>query len=170
MKFKNLFLIASLLSLGFLSSCDQDDEPEVENMSTYPISGDWSVNHYVADADGKLEDIGYPGQILAYNTAANNGTEIWIDDHKTFWNYKVRATVNMGATSFSGTEMQNVSYNSKVTITEGKVIPNGTKVHGIPADSIVFKVSFSDDGTAANPDPYGTIYIVGGHRNTGFEH
>jgi hypothetical protein len=163
MKFKNIFLLAGLLSLGFLSSCEQD-EADMEVMATYPISGDWVVNYYVADGTGKLEEIGYNGvQVLAYNTAANKGTEIWIDDHGTFWDYKVKATVNMADLSFAGKELTNVSYeDSKVTLTDGKVIKNGTKSNGAPSDSISFKVAFNDDKT-----PYGTTYIAAGHRYNG---
>ena len=163
MKIKSLIVLASFFSLGFLVSCDQDDdEIEVEYMATYPVSGDWTVNYYVENADGELEEIASGLQILAYNTAANSPTEIWIDDHGTFWDYKVKTPLNMADLSFAGNELQNVSYNSKVTITEGKVIRNGTRVNGLQADSIAFKVSFDDDET-----PYATTFIAAGHRSTG---
>ncbi|MGV3505138.1 MAG: lipid-binding protein [Adhaeribacter sp.] len=161
MKFKSLILLASVFSLGFLSSCDTQDDPEQEFTSTYPISGDWVIDYYVEDA-GKLVRVASHTQILAYNTAANNGTEIWIDDHKTWWQYKVKANVNMATLSISGDNLQNVTYNSKVRIKDGKVFPNGTKVNGLPADSIYFKVAFDDDET-----PYATDYIAAGHRSTG---
>jgi hypothetical protein len=162
MKIKSLIVLASFFSLGFLVSCDQDDEIEVEYMATYPVSGDWTVNYYVENADGELEEIASGLQILAYNTAANSPTEIWIDDHGTFWDYKVKTPLNIADLSFSGSELQNVSYASKVTITEGKVFRNGTRVNGLQADSIAFKVSFDDDET-----PYATTFIAAGHRSTG---
>jgi len=162
MKLKKLLILPFLLSLGFLSSCDQDDEPEIEYMATYPVSGEWVVNYYVENSAGELEKIAPHTQIRAYNTAANVPTEIWIDDQGTFWDYKVRAGLNMSDLSFSGTELENQSYESKVTITDGKVIRNGTSIKGIPADSIYFRVSFDDD-----EEPYSTIYHAAGHRSNG---
>jgi hypothetical protein len=161
--FKKLLLLPLLLSLGFLSSCNEDDEPEVEYMATYPVSGEWVVDYYVETSPGQLELIAPHTQLRAYNTAANVPTEIWLDDQGSFWDYKVRSGLNMTDLTFSGAELQNESNDSKVTLTEGKVIKNGTKVNGIQADSISFKVSFDDDET-----PYGTTYHASGHRSTGF--
>lgn len=160
MKFKSLILLAGIFSLGFLSSCDKDDE-EVENTSTYPVSGEWVVAYY-EEENGQLVPQLEGLSIYTYNTAANNGTEMWVDDRRTFWEYKVKTPVNVAARTFSGNELQNVTYDSKVRITDGKVLQGATKVHGVTADSIYFKVAFDDDST-----PYGHDYIISGHRVTG---
>lgn len=164
MKFKKLLILPLLLSLGFLSSCEEDDAPEIEHVATYPVSGTWAVTYNVETSPGQFEAITDPTTISIYNTAANTPDRIWIDDLVHFWDFKVNVPLDMTNLSFSGNELQNESYDSKVTLTDGKVIKNGTRVNGLPADSISFKVSFDDDEV-----PYGTIYHVFGHRNSGAE-
>ena len=177
MKIKYSLVLTMLLSLGFLSSCDKDDDPEVENMATYPVSGDWYVNYEVETSPGVFEDI-YgvgPTHLLVYNTAANTPDEIWIDDQGNFWNYKVKTGVNMQDLTFSANEAVSASmqknqagdmvpYDIKVNITDGKVFKDATKAHGVQIDSIYFNVSFEDDA-----EPFGTVYRVTCHRSTGFE-
>ncbi|MGV3587961.1 MAG: lipid-binding protein [Adhaeribacter sp.] len=162
MKINKLLILPLLLSFVFLTSCEKDD-PEIDYMATYPVSGDWTVNYYVENDEGELEEVANHTQIIAYNTSANVPTEIWIDDHGSFWDYKVKTSLNMADLTFSGNELENEHYESKVTITDGKVIKNGTKVKGMQADSIYFRVSFDDE-----EEPYGTIYHAAGHRSNGF--
>ncbi|MFT2007289.1 lipid-binding protein [Pontibacter sp. 13R65] len=166
MKIKNLLILPILLSVGFLAACDDDDDPKVEYTSTYPVSGDWTVTYKVETSPGVFEDIFDIGEteLLIYNTAENNGQQIWIDDHGNFWTFKVKANVDMASLTFSGNELINQEYASQVTIADGKVMKDATMVSGARTDSIYFKVSFSDD-----EEPYGTIYHVSGHRGTGFE-
>jgi len=163
MKLKKLFILPFLLSFVFLTSCEKDEE-EIEYVATYPVSGTWAVTYNVETSPGQFEAITDPTTVSIYNTAANKPDRIWIDDLEHFWHFKVNAPVDMTNLSFAGSELTNESYESEVTVTEGKVIKGGSMVKGAPTDSIYFQVSFSDDGTAANPDPYGTIYHVFGHR------
>ncbi|WP_187262556.1 lipid-binding protein [Pontibacter beigongshangensis] len=171
MRIKNLLILAILLIPGLFISCDEDDDLKVENSSTHPVSGDWTVTYKVETSPNVFEDIYGVGEthLLVYNTAADNGQEIWVDDHGNFWAYKVKANVNMSNLTFSGSELGNQSElddptnENQVTITDGKVIKDGTMVTGARTDSIYFRVSFSDDEA-----PYGTIYHVSGHRSTGF--
>jgi len=163
MKVKSLFIVALLASLGLLSSCEKDEQ-EMEYVATYPASGTWAVTYNVETSPGQFEAITDPTTVSIYNTAANTPDRIWIDDLVHFWDYKVNVPVDMTNLSFSGNELANESYESEVTVADGKVITGGSMVKGTATDSIYFKVSFSDDGTAAKPDPYGTIYHVFGHR------
>ena len=63
--------------------------------------------------------------------------------------------------------MPKLAYDSKLTITNGKILPGAaTTPSGMPADSIVFNVTFNDD---TYPTDYGfDSYRVAGYRYTGF--
>ncbi|WP_347157962.1 lipid-binding protein [Pontibacter chitinilyticus] len=165
MKIKPLYYILAMLPLlGFLTACDDDDETDIEYTATYPVSGDWTVTYSVDDGAGGQQVLAEGLELLIYNTAANTPDAVWVDDNGTFWQYKVRANVNMADLTFSGQDLENQAYESKVTIANGKVFKNAATVNGIQRDSISMDVSFDDD------DPsYGTVYHVNGHRSTGFE-
>ncbi|AKD02212.1 lipid-binding protein [Pontibacter korlensis] len=164
MKLKYTLLLTLFLSLGFLTSCDDDDEEEIAYTATYPISGDWSVTFSIETAPGQFEPLVEHTEVLIYNTAANVPTEVWIDDEGHFWDFKVRTPININNLTFGGENLENMSYNSQVTVTDGQVFLNAVEVNNIMRDSIYFRVSFSDD-----EEPFGTIYHVYGHRSTGFE-
>jgi len=170
MKLRYTFLFTMLLSLGVLTACDDDDDPAIDYTATYPISGDWTVTYSVEDGAGGFEPLVEGAELLIYNTAANTANEVWVDDHGNFWDFKVKTGANVQNRTFGGEALQNVSYESQVTITDGQVFLNGTESNGLQRDSIYFRVSFDDDQDAnGDPDPYGTVYHVYGHRSTGFE-
>lgn len=89
------------------------------------MAGDWwvTVNAFI---DGKeVEDPFGAGhlQMSTYNTASNSETEMWLDDLGNFWEYKLKVNVNYAARTFSTTGfVDNVTYESKVKITDGKVL------------------------------------------------
>ena len=164
MKIKYLF-VGLLLSVGILTSCEKDD-PEVELTSVKQAAGQWNVTYKVETSPGVFEDIFHVGytHLSTYNTAANTGEQIWVDDEGNFWDYKVKSNFDPSNLTLSGSELENTSYESKVTITDGKIIlDEGRSKTGVQTDSIYFRVSFNDDD-----EPYGTIYHVSGHRVTGF--
>lgn len=170
MKLKYILLLVMFLSVGFLTSCDDDDDDELEFTATYPLSGDWTVTFSIETAPGQFEPLVDHGELFIYNTSANIPTEVWVDDHGSFWDFKVKSPADARARTFGGNELQNESYDSQVTITNGQVFVDAVRVNGILRDSIYFQVSFNDDEDAeGNPDPFGTIYHVYGHRSTGFE-
>ncbi|WP_276499079.1 lipid-binding protein [Pontibacter litorisediminis] len=170
MKLKYTLFLALFLSLGFFTSCDDDDEDDIDFTATYPISGTWSVTYSIETAPGQFEPLAEHSELLIYNTAANVPTEVWVDDEGNFWDFKVKTPINIANLTFGGESLENMSYNSQVTITDGQVFLNAVEVNSIMRDSIYFRVSFSDDEDAeGNPDPFGTIYHVYGHRSTGFE-
>ncbi|WP_266202894.1 lipid-binding protein [Pontibacter kalidii] len=170
MKLKYTLLLTLFLSLGAFTSCDDDDDEDIEYTATYPISGDWVVTLNLETAPGQFEPLIEPTEVLIYNTSANIPTEVWVDDEGHIWGFKVKTPINIDNLTFGGENLENMYYNSQVTITDGQVFLNAVEVNNLMRDSIYFKVSFSDDTDAeGNPDPFGTTYHVYGHRKTGFE-
>ena len=164
-------VVIGLSSCKKLHEMNQQDEPEMKYSSTYPLSGEWWVTYY--DDAALTNDIGggyYP--LYTYNTAANDGKEIWIWDMNTFWAYRVKCPVNMTNKTFAGSQLVSTAiypttpapgtlYDIWVNVTNGKVIEKGGKsTSGVVVDSIYVELEFEDDP--------GTIYYAAGHRRTGF--
>lgn len=153
MKTKILYITLSIFALVFFS-CEKD-EPEVEYISTWPVSGEWWVT-YKFDYDGTVDDwygVGYT-RLLTFNTASNTGDSIWITDNGNFWQFQVKVPVNMGTKTFAINEGADIVWEDPTTITNGKVIelPDG--------DSIYMEIEWASDP--------GTIYICSGRRVKGF--
>jgi hypothetical protein len=159
---KYLILLFAALSFS-LVSCDDDTEPG--GTSVEKMAGDWWVTVNIIDNGQEYIDPYEIGQIrmATYNTAANLSTEMWIDDQNNFWEYKAKVTVDYNARTFySNSFVDNITYDSQVRITEGKILEGvATTPSGMPADSIVYFIEFDDD-----PDGY--LYKVSGFRRTGF--
>jgi hypothetical protein len=150
----------SLLTFVLISSCSK--KPDVEYTAPYKLAGEWWATMKVGGTD---VGAGHH-QISTYNTAANSN-EIWVDDLKHLYGFKVKATGDIGARTFSSTNALNPyyvgtsAYPEKVTITNGKVIENaGRTKTGNPVDSIYMEAEFSDDP--------GKKYVISGHFRTGF--
>lgn len=161
-------IYALMLCVGGLlfSSCEKD---EVGSTATEALAGEWYVTVDAADEAGNTvaEDPFGLGHIfvLTYNTAADIPTEMYVSDEGNFWNYKVRVNSDVNNLTFSTNgDTQNEAYDCLVNIEDGRLLPQAaTTPSGMPADSIVFYVSFSDDTN-------GFIkYKVSGYRYTGFE-
>ena len=157
---KVLYLATMLLCMAF-TSCQKED---IGGTATESLAGQWYVEANVVNADGSvIEDPYGLGRIhiLTYNTSANNPNEIWIDDSKNFWNFKVKATGDINNLTFSAASAQNQRGDEiTVNITNGKIIKNGgVQNNGSPADYITMDVEFSDDP--------GTIYRLEGVRYSG---
>jgi hypothetical protein len=170
MKLKYTLLLTLFLSLGFITSCDDDEDDDLEFTATYPLSGDWTVTYSIETAPGQFEPLLEDTELLIYNTSENLPTEVWVDDHGNFWDFKVKTPADARARTFGGENLENQSYESVVNVASGQVFLDAVRVNGIQRDSIYFQVSFNDDEDAeGNPAPFGTIYHVYGHRSTGFE-
>ncbi|SEN65473.1 Lipid-binding putative hydrolase [bacterium A37T11] len=165
---KNTIVKISIFSCILLAffACKKD---EIENTASVKLAGDWYVKASQIDDAGNIvaEDLtgGY-FHLLTYNTAANKDTELWIDDQKNFWDIKGVVNSDVNGLSFSGTDVQNVSYDSKFTVADGKVLEKAaTTPSGSAADSIVFTISFDDDEEL----PTGGFpkYRISGYRYTG---
>lgn len=153
-----------MLAAVSFSSCDKD---EIGNTNAVDLAGEWMVNVDIIDEDGSIlyEDPYGLGSvmILTYNTNVDDGTEIWVNDLRTFWDYAVKVPCNIQALTFGSlTPTENYKYEDcDVTLWDGKITPNGTVTPSdMPADAIEYKVTFSDDDN-------GFIHWVHGYRRTG---
>ena len=152
-------LVAMLVLTSFVA-CDEVGDTDSAGTSVEAMAGDCYVQTLV---NGQV--VADYALISTYNTAANNGQEMWIDDHGHVWDFKVKAPVTVSSLSFAGNNLASSvdGYDVNVTITEGKITKNGaTSSGGHKVDGISFKAVFSDDTNA------GTIYEIKGYRRTGF--
>jgi hypothetical protein len=170
---KKLFLYAVVLFSSFLfivTSCKKD---EIGNTATEKMAGEWYVTVDAVDANGGVvyEDADLYGigkfHLDTYNTSSNSTSEMWINDNGNFWDFQTKMNIDLNAMTFQATDAQNIAYDSKLTITNGKILYSATTTpSGIKADSIVFNVIFDDDTAPAD---YGfDTYRVAGFRYTGF--
>ena len=149
-------IIAIAVIVVTIASCSK--KPDIGGTAGEAMANEWWVT---------LSEVGGPdltghGHIATYNSAANNN-ELWVDDQGHIWDFKVKATADLSALTFSANEVVSVvpGYDIKVTITEGKIIPGaGRSKTGNVTDSIFMKIEFEDDP--------GTIYEMKGHARTRF--
>ncbi len=164
MKNNILFLVLSLI---LVISCSPNEEYKDYNgnieYSVTVASGDWFVQAFI---DGVL-DTDYT-LLTTSNTAADDGTEIQINDHQNFYWYNTQSPIDLESLTFSGTDLDSSvpdgddNYDINVTITNGKIIKNGaTPPSGVKTDSIAFDIVYSDD-------PSGTVYQIRGYKSTKF--
>jgi hypothetical protein len=144
--------------LAIFNACQED--PEIWNSSTTNFDGNWYVMYSI---DGEPES-DYT-TLYTYNTAANDGSEIWLTDEADFWDYKVAVPVNQENLTFgSSSALTSIvdGYTIEVTVNNGKIIKDAAELHsGAIVDSIYFEVEFGDKP--------GVIYQAAGFRKTGFE-
>ena len=156
---KVLYFATLLLCMAFVS-CQKE---EIGGTATENLAGEWYVQGNVVENGEVIEDPYGIGRfkIMTYNTASNNANEIWIDDAKNFWNFKIKATADANGLTFSATSAQNQRGDDiTVNVTNGKITKNGgVQNNGSPADYITMDVEFSDDP--------GTIYRLEGVRYSG---
>ncbi|HET6556498.1 MAG TPA: lipid-binding protein [Prolixibacteraceae bacterium] len=157
---RKYLLYIAFLALVF-SACDLKEDYVVEKSKVVEAAGQWWVNY----VDSAGHESGYIA-LKTFNAAADDGTELWITDEGGFWDYKVKAAINLDGLTFSGTNLANASYDSNVDILNGKVFLNGGKsTSGVVTDSIAFDIVFSDSGADGETPE---LYKVYGHRRTGF--
>ena len=160
---KKVLYLATMLLCMAITSCQKED---IGGTATESLAGQWYVLANMVNDDGSVIEDPYGlgrFQILTYNTAANNPNEIWIDDSKNFWNFKVKANGDINTLTFSAPNADNQRGDEiTVNITNGKILKNGgVQNNGSPADYITMDVEFSDDP--------GTIYRLEGVRYSGLE-
>lgn len=161
-----LFAFAAIAALS-LASCEKIGPEMTEGVE---MAGQWYVQVDGAYNDGSedWEDpFGLGRQIiLTYNTSANKATEMFVNDLGSIWDFSVKVSCDPVSKTFSVSDGENISYDCKVTITDGKIVENGTTTpSGMPADYIEFYVVFDDDDYI--PDYYDKLK-VSGWRYTGF--
>lgn len=162
-----------MVSVAFiLASCEKDD---IGGTSVEAMAGEWYVTVTCVDEDGATvyEDDEFFGlgsiHILTYNTSDNTSDQLWVNDLGNFWDFAVKATCDLESLTFTTNgEVENYSYECNVEISGGKIIYDAaTTPSGMPADSIVFYVSFDDD---PYPAYYGfENYKISGYRYTGLD-
>lgn len=173
MKFKYSILAGFALVAGaaIMSSCNESD-PNIKQTNAEAFAGEWFVTVTV---DGTDINGGY-GTVITSNTAANVSTEILVSDlvdpngKPSFAGYKVKAQSDIKAMSFNADKVLSTipDYNDTmlhVSIANGKIFPKGGMSKSkVVVDSIYFELQLEDD----TPSPYGTTYVVSGHKRTGF--
>lgn len=159
-----------MVCMGVLfTSCEKD---EIGGTATEALAGEWQLTVDAVDESGNvvLTDPFGIGVILGitYNTVDNVADKMYVSDLGNFWDYTVVVNADCDALTFSTDgDAQNEAYNCKVNIEGGKMLPGAaTTPSGMPADSLVYYVSFSDDDY---PAAMGYAkYKVSGYRRTGF--
>lgn len=166
--------ILLIIAAGVLmAACAKD---EIGGAATEALAGEWYVTAVAIDGNGEvvydaaeLFGIGH-FHLDTYNTSSNSATEMWIDDNGSFWEFKTKMSVDLASKTFQTADAPNAYYPNPedclITITNGKILNGAATTPGkMPADSIVFHVSFSDD---SYPGMYGyTQYRIAGYRYTG---
>lgn len=152
---KNLkyFLLSIAITASFVSCEPQESVPDASDINVKEMTGTWVVDIFW---DGDPQGT---NTIVTYNTAANLASEFWLDDLGHGWGLKAKVNTNLGALTFSGTDLDELYYGVTVTITEGQITKRGaTTPSGDVVDSITFKAEFSDIP--------GDIWEYTGYRST----
>lgn len=159
LKYLSFLFFALALSTSFVSCEIVESVADESDIVAEDMMGSWYVEFLVDGTD--VYHLGF-NKINTYNTSANDGTSMWIDDNANLWEFKVKCPINSSDQTFSGTGLySNVDgYEVDVNITNGKITKNGTtSPSGVTTDMISFEAEFSDDP--------GTIYQLVGYRYTG---
>ncbi len=158
-----------LLFAFILSSCEKD---EIGGTATEEMAGEWYVTVVAVDADDNVlyedEDLYGMGYIHldTYNTSSNSTSEMWIDDNENFWEFKNKVNIDLKNLTFEIDSADNEYYDMKVHIENGRILKGAaTTPSGSVADSIVFNITFDDDGYIAAG--YWHAYRIAGYRYTG---
>ncbi|NLZ19661.1 MAG: hypothetical protein GXY24_05280 [Bacteroidales bacterium] len=168
---KKILMILGIAASVLMISCQKDP---VENTATMATAGQWYVQIDGVDASGNLPDESYADiyglgnvMFLTFNTAANKADEMMVSDLGDFWDFQIVVKCDQNALTFGNTaEVENLSYDCNVLLTNGKITLNGAQTpSGKPADAIEFDITFDDDDA---PAMYGfDHYKVHGYRYTG---
>lgn len=165
---KYIYGLLSLSLVLVMTGCFE--EPENWYSSTTDYDGEWYVRY---DHETYGEDPFGASYVtnLTFNTAADDGKEIWLEDSGDFWDYKVKVVVDQETLTFGSEEVlvnQVDDYAIGVKIMNGKIIKNAVTLPStLVVDSIYYEVWFEDleGATGIANDKL----LVGGYRRTGFE-
>ncbi|MBS1596943.1 MAG: hypothetical protein JST75_01870 [Bacteroidetes bacterium] len=149
---KKLILIATVIIVVF-TGCIKTEAPG--GTTAKALANEWWIT---VTANGN-DILGGHVALSTYNSAPDQDS-IWIDDGGNFWNFKCKARADYKALTFSTTDAQNDYYDSKVTLSNGKILPNaGHSKTGNITDSIYVEAKFNDD-------PDNLTYIIAGTART----
>lgn len=150
---KLIYAVFAVVALA-LASCEK---AEVDMMETVAMAGDWVMEF--SDGENSWEAT----HCLTFNTAANIPTEMWVSDEGGFWTYQVKVKCDLSTLTFASDGWaDNVAYESKVRISNGKITKNGlTLPSGRVVDTIAYDIEFDDDDDQI-------VWHATGRRYTGF--
>lgn len=166
-KYISMMAMALTLAWGF-TACDVETDEEPGGTNIQDMCGYWDVMWYAVDASGNVLDEWTDGTIYTYNKADNSTTQMWIDDQKSYWQFQFLVNIDYNAKTFSsGSVDYDAAGSGQAEVKNGKILLGAAKnLHGMPTDSIVFEISFSDDNY---PAKYGfDHYRVEGTKHSGF--
>ncbi|MBR5928952.1 MAG: hypothetical protein IKZ93_03085 [Prevotella sp.] len=166
-KYISMMAMALTLAWGF-TACDVETDEEPGGTNIQDMCGYWDVMWYAVDANGNVLDEWTDGTIYTFNKADNSTTQMWLDDQNTYWQFKFLVNIDYNAKTFSsGSVDYDAAGSGQAEVKNGKILLGAAKnLHGMPTDSIVFEISFSDDNY---PAKYGfDHYRVEGIKHSGF--
>ena len=158
--------IIAIISLGIfvLTSCQKVKDAGAT--SAVKVANEWWVT---LDSVGIADYYGLGHQrILTYNTSENDNN-IWVDDNKLTYGFKIQAAVDYTSLTFTSAPLAaneyfipgSPTFPETVHLTEGKIFPNGGHSRtGNVVDSLHMKLEFSDDP--------GFIYEINGVARSRF--
>ena len=152
---KPRYYLLYLILVALVISCETLPDPEYEHSTIWPVSGEWWVT-YKFDFGSGLDDwygVGYT-RLQTFNTSANNADSVWITDDGHFWDYKVKAGLNMGQKTFAVDQGIDLIWDDTTSISNGQIIER------VDGDSIYMEIVWASDPT--------TTYICSGRRVKGF--
>lgn len=155
-KIISIFILSALIS----ASCQKEEE--VGGTAIEAMAGEWFVTA-TKTYEGEDES-SYDAHFSTYNTAANNASEMWLDDLESFWEMKGKVNVDLASMTFSTSSgVQNEYYDMTFEILNGKILKGAARGPGsnTATDSIYFEVKFSDDDDD-------TPWVISGYKRTGF--
>lgn len=166
-KYFKFAIMALVLGFGFIS-CDVETDEEPGGTKVQNLAGHWQVTVDIVDEDGNVIKDPYGIGVFdlhTYNTSANEADKMWITDNSNFWQFTMKVSCDTKTLTFNCNEIDYDEVGTgQATIENGKVLLGAaTNLHGMPNDSIVFDITFSDDEPA-----YGTTYRISGQKYTGF--
>jgi len=157
---KHIYIFA--LFLLTISACKKDEV--VGGTAVQDVSGEWWLQVQVVGPDGEIlddySDEAY-SSLSTYNTADNSNTQMWFEDG--YWGVKGKINIDLTNKTFSGSDVQNEAYDSKFTITNGKILVGAAigPVSKAVTDSISYTATYSDDDE-------GLTFHFKGYRRTKF--
>lgn len=179
------YILLIIVAFSFVLFSCEDDKTEPGGTAVEKMAGDWWVTYqssveeynYLFGGEGSMPSVDNienwtwdyvysdaHSLLFTYNTAANTADSMFISDDGAYWDFKAKVGVNYPKRIFANSaSVPNLSYDSSVEIIGGKILEGAaTSPSGMPVDSIVFYIKFSDDS-------YGFTYTkVSGFRRTGF--
>lgn len=164
---KNILILIGALTFMMVACETEDIDPGAA--ANNDLSGEWFVHydHSVFGADPF--GVGYT-RILTATTASESATDIIITDEANFWDYRVKAKMDISTKGFgsSDTLVSFVEdYDIKVLVRNGVILEDAvTTAAGVLTDSIYFEIWFEDlDGATGIVSD---TLTVSGYRRTGF--